>query len=267
MALADIWGRSGSPENFISCPACGRRALKQVWREHINVCPSCGKYQPLKGKARLNLVLDRGSQKELFPEMAVHDPLGFPGYREKAEAQQEKTGLNEAVLSAYGTISNFPAVVAVLDSRFFMGSMSSTVGEKITRTIEYAGKEKLPLIIFSASGGARMQEGIFSLMQMAKTSAAIQAFSEAGGLFISYLTHPTTGGVTASFATLGDITLAEPGALIGFAGPRVIEQTIHAKLPKNFQRSEYLEERGFVDMIVERKDMKSVLAQLLSLHS
>ena len=157
-------------------------------------------------------------------------------------------------------------VVLVLDSRFFMGSMSQAVGEKVTRGIEVADKEKCPLIIFSASGGARMQEGIYSLMQMAKTSAAVELFSEHGGLFISYLTHPTTGGVTASFATLGDITLAEPGALIGFAGPRVIEQTINSKLPKGFQKSEYLESHGFVDKIVERKDMRETLIQLLKLH-
>ena len=156
--------------------------------------------------------------------------------------------------------------VVVLDSRFFMGSMSSVVGEKVTRAIEYAEKKKTPLLIFSSSGGARMQEGIFSLMQMAKTAAAIEEFSEKGGLFISYLTHPTTGGVTASFATLGDITLAEPGALIGFAGPRVIEQTIGEKLPKDFQRAEYLEAHGFIDAIVPRNEMRDTLIKILKLH-
>ena len=178
--------------------------------------------------------------------------LAFPGYDEKLEKQRGKTGLSDAAVAAYGKIGGVPAVVAVLDNRFFMGSMGTAVGEKITRAVEYATNKHLPLIIFSASGGARMQEGIFSLMQMAKTSAAIQRFQSKGGLYISYLTHPTTGGVTASFASLGDITLAEPDALIGFAGPRVIEQTIGEKLPKGFQRAEYLLDHGFVDKVVPR---------------
>ena len=193
--------------------------------------------------------------------------MQFPGYPEKLEAQTGKTGLKEAVITATGRIEGTPVVVAVLDSRFFMGSMSTTVGEKITRAVEHAAAKHLPLIIFSASGGARMQEGIFSLMQMAKTSAAIERFSARGGLYISVLTHPTTGGVTASFASLGDIMLAEPGALIGFAGPRVIEQTIGEKLPAGFQRSEFQYEHGFVDKVVPRTEMRETLAQLLRLHA
>ena len=212
------------------------------------------------------MVLDHGSFRELNEKLEPGDHLSFPGYKEKLAASRRKTGLNEAVVTATGKIDEIPVVVAVLDSRFFMGSMSAAVGEKITLAVEYAISKKLPLIIFSASGGARMQEGIYSLMQMAKTSAAIARLNAAGGLYISVLTHPTTGGVTASFASLGDIMLAEPGALIGFAGPRVIEQTIGEKLPAGFQRSEFQEAHGFVDKIVPRSELKSTLAQLLRLH-
>ena len=194
------------------------------------------------------------------------DPLEFPGYPDKLEKLEEETGLMDAAVSAVGKIQDRRAVFAVLDSRFIMASMGTAVGEKITRAAEYAMRHKLPLIIFAASGGARMQEGIFSLMQMAKTAAAIERFQEKGGLYISCLTHPTTGGVTASFASLGDIMLAEPGALIGFAGPRVIEQTIGEKLPEGFQRAEYLLDHGFLDQIVPRSEWRRVLGQLLSLH-
>ena len=221
---------------------------------------------PIGGYYRLSLVLDHGSFRELDADLAPQDVLHFPGYPEKLAAAQNKTGLREAAVTATGRIGGVACVAAVLDSRFFMGSMSAAVGEKVTRLVEYADKYKLPLILFSASGGARMQEGILSLMQMAKTSAAIQRFREAGGLYISFLTHPTTGGVTASFASLGDITLAEPGALIGFAGPRVIEQTIGQTLPEGFQRSEYLEEHGFVDRIVPRGEMRATISKLLRLH-
>ena len=193
--------------------------------------------------------------------------LDFPGYGEKLSAAQNKTGLREAAVTAAGRIGGVACVAAVLDSRFFMGSMSTAVGEKITRAVEYAAAKRLPLVIFSASGGARMQEGIFSLMQMAKTSAAIQRFSAKGGLYVSVLTHPTTGGVTASFASLGDIMLAEPGALIGFAGPRVIEQTIGETLPEGFQRSEFQLEHGFVDQVVPRTELKAVLTRILQLHT
>ena len=213
------------------------------------------------------MVLDHGTFKELDGELQGSNVLEFPGYDEKLATQRSKTGLNDAAVTAVGKIGGMPVVAAVLDSRFFMGSMGTAVGERVTRAIEYATAKHLPLVIFSASGGARMQEGIFSLMQMAKTSAAIQRFQAKGGLYISYLTHPTTGGVTASFASLGDITLAEPDALIGFAGPRVIEQTIGEKLPKGFQRAEYLLEHGFVDKVVPRSEMKKTLTQLLQLHT
>ena len=251
---------------FVECKQCGRRATRQIWAKSLFVCPNCGNHQPIGAYYRLSLVLDSGSFRELDAELAPQDVLGFPGYTDKLSAQTQKTGLSEAAVAAVGRIGGVSVVAAVLDSRFFMGSMSTAVGEKITRAIEYAAAKKLPLVIFSASGGARMQEGIFSLMQMAKTSAAIERFSAKGGLYISVLTHPTTGGVTASFASLGDIMLAEPGALIGFAGPRVIEQTIGQKLPEGFQRAEFQLEHGFVDAIVERKNLKITLNRILKMH-
>lgn len=228
--------------------------------------PEREKLAPLGGWARLNLVFDEGTACALAMQAHGEDPLGFPGYADKLAAQRAKTGLDEAAVAAEGRIGGERAVVCALDSRFMMGSMGTGVGERVTRAVEHAGAHRLPLIIFSASGGARMQEGVFSLLQMAKTSAAIARFQEAGGLFISVLTHPTTGGVTASFASLGDITLAEPGALIGFAGPRVIEQTIGERLPEGFQRSEFQLAHGFVDQIVPRERMRETLALLLRLH-
>ncbi|WP_026507147.1 acetyl-CoA carboxylase, carboxyltransferase subunit beta [Butyrivibrio sp. MC2013] len=260
-----IFKREAYPD-FIQCKACSRRSLKKDWKKNYYVCPVCGKYRSIGAHYRLSLILDPGSFRELNADMKATDPMDFPEYREKISAQRKETGLEEAVVTARGRIGGHKVTVIVLDSRFFMGSMSSTVGEKVTRAVEYATKKHTPLIIFSASGGARMQEGIYSLMQMAKTAAAIEEFNASGGLYISYLTHPTTGGVTASFASLGDITLAEPGALIGFAGPRVIEQTIHKKLPKGFQRSEYLESHGFVDKIVARSEMRDTLLRLIELH-
>ena len=268
-ALSDRVGSTAPikiPSAFIACKKCGRRALRVRWEEQIFVCPHCGSYGPVGAYYRLEMLYDPGTFQELDRDIVVRDPLDFPDYGEKVKELEKKTGLKEAVVSSKGKIGGFPVVVLVMDNRFLMGSMSQAVGEKITRGIEEADRAHCPLIIFSASGGARMQEGIFSLMQMAKTSAAVEVFSEHGGLFISVLTHPTTGGVTASFATLGDITIAEPGALIGFAGPRVIEQTINRKLPKGFQRAEYLEKHGFVDAIVERKNMRESLMQILSLH-
>jgi acetyl-CoA carboxylase carboxyl transferase subunit beta len=194
------------------------------------------------------------------------NPLFNEGYDEKIAAYQDKTKLDEAYIYGYGEINGSPCVVGVMDSYFLMGSMGSVVGEKVTKSFEYAMYKQLPIILFTASGGARMQEGIYSLMQMAKTSGAVKKHSEAGLLYISVLTHPTTGGVTASFATLADIILAEPNALIGFAGPRVIEQTINETLPEGFQKSEFLLTKGFVDQVVDRKKMKTTLAQLLTLH-
>lgn len=255
------------PPQFVACKKCGRRATRQVWAKSLYVCPNCGVHLPIGAYYRLSTVLDHGTFKELNPDIAPNDVLNFPDYREKLAAASVKTGLKEAAVTATGKIGGVQAVVAVLDSRFFMGSMSTAVGEKITRAIEYAADKHLPLIIFSASGGARMQEGIFSLMQMAKTSAALERFNRSGGLYVSVLTHPTTGGVTASFASLGDITLAEPGALIGFAGPRVIEQTIGEKLPDGFQRSEFQLEHGFVDQVVPRTELKEVLTRILQLHT
>ena len=242
-------------------------STRQIWAKSLFVCPNCGNHQPIGAYYRLSLVLDSGSFRELDEELAPQDVLGFPGYTDKLAAQTQKTGLSEAAVTAVGRIGGVAVVAAVLDSRFFMGSMSTAVGERVTRAIEYAAAKKLPLVIFSASGGARMQEGIFSLMQMAKTSAAIERFSAKGGLYISVLTHPTTGGVTASFASLGDIMLAEPGALIGFAGPRVIEQTIGERLPEGFQRSEFQMEHGFVDKVVPRSELRATLIQLLQLHA
>ncbi|WP_370764829.1 acetyl-CoA carboxylase, carboxyltransferase subunit beta [Gemmiger formicilis] len=255
------------PPQFVECKKCGRRATRQVWVKSQYVCPNCGVHLAIGAYYRLSTVLDHGTFKELNPDIAPNDVLQFPDYQEKLAAASVKTGLKEAAVTAIGRIGGVQAVVAVLDSRFFMGSMSTAVGEKITRAIEYAADKHLPLIIFSASGGARMQEGIFSLMQMAKTSAALERFNRSGGLYISVLTHPTTGGVTASFASLGDITLAEPGALIGFAGPRVIEQTIGEKLPDGFQRSEFQLEHGFVDQVVPRTELKEVLTRILQLHT
>lgn len=255
---------SGPPAS--ACPGCGAQTDRtELIRNHW-VCPQCGHHFPMDAYSRLNEVLDAGSFRELNEKYPAADPLHFPGYSEKLKKAQEKTGLTEAVVTALGTIGGRRCVVGVMDSRFFMGSMSAAVGEKITLAIEYATKNRLPLILFCASGGARMQEGILSLMQMAKTSAALGRHSQKGLLYISILTDPTTGGVTASFASLGDVILAEPGALIGFAGPRVIQQTIGQTLPEGFQRAEYQEEHGFVDAVAPRNQLRPTLVQLLQLH-
>jgi len=248
------------------CPECGSESASLEWNRNLQVCPKCGFHAPIDAYYRLSNILDPGSFRELEEKLTPADPLSFPGYPEKLAELEEKTGLRDAAVAALGKVDGHMAVFAVLDSRFLMGSMGTAVGEKITRCAEYADKKRLPLVIFSASGGARMQEGIFSLMQMAKTAAAIQRFQSRGGLYISCLTHPTTGGVTASFASLGDVMLSEPGALIGFAGPRVIEQTIKEQLPEGFQRAEYLLDHGFLDQIVPRGQWRAVLSQLLALH-
>ena len=253
-------------DRLITCPKCGQESERRLVAQGLSVCPKCGYHWPIGAYYRLSTILDPGSFRELHPRLSAGDPLHFPGYQEKLDATQHKTGLTEAVVTATGTIGGSRCVVGVLDSRFLMGSMSTAVGEKVTLAIEFAAKNKLPLILFSASGGARMQEGILSLMQMAKTSAALARFSDKGLLYISVLTYPTTGGVTASFASLGDIILAEPGALIGFAGPRVIQQTIGETLPEGFQRAEYQESHGFVDAVVPREKMRDTLSQLLRLH-
>ena len=253
-------------DRLITCPKCGQESERRLVAQGLSVCPKCGYHWPIGAYYRLSTILDPGSFRELHPRLSAGDPLHFPGYQEKLDAAQHKTGLTEAVVTATGTIGGSHCVVGVLDSRFLMGSMSTAVGEKVTLAIEFAAKNKLPLILFSASGGARMQEGILSLMQMAKTSAALARFSDKGLLYISVLTDPTTGGVTASFASLGDIILTEPGALIGFAGPRVIQQTIGETLPEGFQRAEYQESHGFVDAVVPREKMRDTLSQLLRLH-
>ena len=255
-----------APPVFDKCSRCGAVAAKAELARSLYVCPNCGYHHPIGAYLRLAMVLDAKSFRELNEGMVAPNALQFPGYEEKLESARDATGLSEAVVTARGRIGGVPVAAAVLDSRFFMGSMGVAVGEKITRCVEYAQRHRLPLIIFSASGGARMQEGILSLMQMAKTAAALDRFSKKGGFYISVLTHPTTGGVTASFASLGDILLAEPGALIGFAGPRVIEQTIGQKLPEGFQSAEYLLEHGFLDAIVPRDRMRATLTQLLRLH-
>ncbi|MBM6907986.1 MULTISPECIES: acetyl-CoA carboxylase, carboxyltransferase subunit beta [Collinsella] len=249
-----------------TCPSCGRDLPEEELAANQRVCPYCGHHFPLPARERLHIILDEGSFKELDPNLVSRDPLDFPGYPEKLKGLNAKTHLGDAVVTGLGKIGGVRVAVAALDTGFLMASMGAVVGEKLARLIERAGKSHLPLIIFSASGGARMQEGIVSLMQMAKTSAAIQRFSDKGGLYISVLTHPTTGGVTASFASLGDIMLAEPGALIGFAGPRVIEQTIGEKLPEGFQSAEFQLEHGFLDAVVPRARMRSMLIRVLALH-
>lgn len=251
---------------WVKCPKCGKLLYKQDVVDNHYVCPKCGGYFRIKTKTRLRMVLDHGTFESWYTDLPQRNPLDYPGYEEKLEAQREKTHLHEAVTIGKGRIYGKDAVVGVCDARFLMSSMGYVVGEKITRAFEQAIEEKLPVILFCCSGGARMQEGIVSLMQMAKTSAAIKRHSEAGLLYIPVLTDPTTGGVTASFAMLGDIILAEPGALIGFAGPRVIAQTIGQKLPEGFQRAEFLVEKGIIDGIVERSDLKLRLAMLIDMH-
>jgi acetyl-CoA carboxylase carboxyl transferase subunit beta len=258
--------RNLSGESVVVCPKCGKEHPQRTVMEALSVCPDCGYHFPMGGYYRLSTVLDSGSFRELNGKLTSWDPLQFPGYGEQLQKAKRKTGLNEAVITATGTIGHKKCVVGVLDSRFLMGSMSAAVGEKLTRAIEYAARNKLPLILFSASGGARMQEGILSLMQMAKTSAALERLNQKGLLYISVLTDPTTGGVTASFASLGDIILAEPGARIGFAGPRVIQQTIGETLPEGFQSAEFQLEHGFLDAIVPRSELRGTLIQLLTLH-
>lgn len=251
---------------WIRCPKCGKTIYRGDLINNLKVCYSCGGHFRLTSRERIKQVIDEGTFKELFADMVSDNPLNFPEYNEKITKIQRATNMKEAIITGIGKIDGNDVVICVMDSNFLMGSMGSVVGEKITRAIEVATKEELPIIIFTCSGGARMQEGIFSLMQMAKTSAALSYHNDKGLLYISILTDPTTGGVTASFAMLGDIILAEPNALIGFAGRRVIEQTIKQKLPENFQTAEFLLEKGYVDRVVPRKDMKNTLSTIIKLH-
>ena len=253
-------------EQVYTCSDCGVEVPLGEVKKNLYVCPKCGKHAKISARRRMAGLADPGTFRRIKTDIKFMNPLDYPDYEEKITGLKNKTGLDEGVLSGVCEIEGYKTVVAVMASEFLMGSMGMAVGEIITKTFEVAEKMELPVIIFTASGGARMQEGILSLMQMAKTSAAVQKFSASGGLYVSVLTHPTTGGVSASFATLADITIAEPGALIGFAGPRVIEQTIGQKLPAGFQRAEYLEEHGFVDGIVSRLEMRDKLAQILRLH-
>lgn len=261
-----------APEGILKkCNKCGAAILTDEVINGKYICPKCHGYFRIPAYKRIELVTDAGSFEEWDAKIdegeRPENPLDFRGYTEKVEALRVKTGLDEAVITGKATICGYPVVIGVCDGRFMMASMGHAVGEKITRAVERATEERLPVVLFTCSGGARMQEGIISLMQMAKTSAALKRHSDAGFLYIPVLTDPTTGGVTASFAMLGDIILAEPGALIGFAGPRVIEQTIGQKLPEGFQRAEFLLEHGFVDQIVTRDEMKEVLGQILKMHT
>lgn len=253
-------------EKLFKCPRCSASCPRDRLENNMKVCPSCGYHGRMTAKERLNITADSGSFTEFDSELATLNPIDFPDYEEKIKGLEEKTGLKEAVVTGECTVKGERCIIAVMDSHFMMASMGSVVGEKITRAFERAAEKKLPLVIFTASGGARMQEGLVSLMQMAKTSGAAARLAQSGGLYITVLTDPTTGGVTASFASLGDIIIAEPKVLVGFAGRRVIEGTIKQRLPENFQSAEFLLENGFVDMIVERKNMRRTIAHLIRLH-
>lgn len=248
---------------WTKCPSCGESLFEQALAKNLRVCTHCGYHFTISSGERLENLVDEGSFQELDASLDSVDALGFKGYLDKVKAYQHKTGLKEAVVTGRAHIESIPVVLAVMDFRFLGASMGSVVGEKITRAIEVATAERKAVIVFSASGGARMHEGILSLMQMAKTSGALARHAEARLPYISVLTHPTTGGVTASFATLGDIILAEPKCMIGFAGPRVVKETTHADLPPGFQTAEFMMKHGLVDLIVERKDMRPTLAGLL----
>ena len=256
-----------APEGlWLKCPKCGEVVYRDDVKAHEYVCPKCEGYFRIGTRTRIRMVADTGTFQEWFTDLETENPLEYPGYEEKIADLQEKTKLHEAVTVGKCMVNGLETVLGVCDARFLMGSMGYVVGEKITRAFERATEEKLPVVLFTSSGGARMQEGIVSLMQMAKTSAAIRKHSEAGLFYLPVLTDPTTGGVTASFAMLGDVILAEPGALIGFAGPRVIAQTIGQKLPEGFQRAEFLVEKGIIDGVVERQELKETVWKLLNIH-
>lgn len=255
------------PEGIMTkCPKCKKITLTKELVKNLKVCFHCGYHFQMNAKERMDSFLDEGSFEEINKNMISQNPLQFPDYLEKLEKDQAKTKLNEAVVTGIGKINGYTAVVAIMDPTFRMGSMGSVVGEKITRAIEKADELSAPFIIFTASGGARMQEGVLSLMQMAKTSVALKKFSDNGGLIISIMTHPTTGGVSASFASLGDYNFAEPGALIGFAGRRIIEQTIREELPEDFQTAEFLLKHGQLDAVIPRLDLKDKISTILDIH-
>lgn len=252
---------------LFKCPRCQNVFYMDEFEKRKKTCPVCNYHARLSAQERLDITVDKDSFKPFDENMVSLNPIGFPDYEKKIKSMQESTGLKDAVVTGECTIRGYRAVIGIMDSNFMMASMGSVVGEKITRAFEYATEHKLPVILFTASGGARMQEGIISLMQMAKTSGAVKRHSDAGGLYITVLTDPTTGGVTASFASLGDIILAEPKVLVGFAGRRVIQDTIKQKLPDDFQTAEFLLESGFVDAIADRRSMRKTLSNILRLHN
>jgi len=252
-------------ELFSQCPGC-KYTIYQKDLGSERICPHCGYTFRISAQERLALTIDMGTFLEMFKGIETQDPLNFPGYRKKLTLMREKTGLDEAVVTGTALIKGEKVALGIMDSNFIMASMGTVVGEKITRLFEYATAEKLPVVLFTASGGARMQEGIMSLMQMAKISAAVKRHSNAGLFYLTILTDPTTGGVTASFAMEGDIILAEPQSLVGFAGRRVIENTVREDLPEDFQKAEFLLEHGFVDAIVKRRELPDTIARLVRLH-
>jgi len=259
--------RQDVPEGLMKkCPSCNKIMYTKELQKNLYICQSCGYHYQMASNDRIESLMDEGTFIEFDEDLLSENPLNFPGYEETLDKDRKKTSLNEAVVTGKGKINGNETVLAVMDARFRMGSMGSVVGEKITRALEHAHESYLPMIIFTASGGARMQEGVLSLMQMAKTSTVLKKFSDNGGLFITVMTHPTTGGVTASFASLGDYNLAEPGALIGFAGRRIIEQTIREELPKDFQTAEFLLKHGQLDRVVPRTELREVLSKILVLH-
>ena len=271
----ELEGHEENPENkpyipdelWVKCPVCKNVMLSSDLEDNYKVCMKCGYHFRIPARQRIEMTVDEGTFSEFDADMMSSNIIDFPEYTRKLKNAKINSGENESVITGICEIGGQKTVIAVMNSQFMMGSMGTVTGEKITRAFEYASENRLPVVIFTVSGGARMQEGILSLMQMAKTSGAVKLHSDKGLLYITVLTDPTTGGVTASFAMEGDIILSEPHALIGFAGPRVIEQTIRQKLPKDFQSAEFLLEKGFVDAVVERKNMKDTLAKLLKLHS
>lgn len=266
--LAEAPGAAAIPgDMFEKCPGCARVVFGEDLAENQHVCVYCGYHFRLPARRRIEITADSGSFVEFNSDLVGANPLEYPGYEEKLEELRKKTGLSEAIVTGECAIDGNPCVLAAMDGFYMMGSMGAAVGEKFARAAERAMEKKLPLVVFTVSGGARMQEGLISLMQMAKTSAVLAKLDEAGLLYVVVLTDATTGGVTASFAMLGDVTLAEPGAIIGFAGKRVIEQTVKQTLPEGFQRTEFQFKKGFVDMIVERKNVKDALAKILKLHA